>query len=153
MNDTAKITKSMVLSAARKRWSGAQIRHDPGAPDQSERDRIKVECEPLRERRKTIAESVAKPIPWSALIDAARTARDLPYVPGAIKALSDAVDAVDEAQSLRNEDAELKARISELTGPLHRSRYAIYYDSDMFRHVRCTADTLEGLLAAIEATP
>lgn len=148
-------TKAQVLAAARKRWGkAAYVNENRRAPTATEREVNGATKARLRDRVKEIdAETKSLGMVLPPLLAAARFAVDVDGGPPSLDQLRVATERAERQQSLLDERRTCRAEHDSLNG--HSKRWSAGAITSIagfaMAHVRAEADTIDELLAAIQA--
>ena len=144
--EAKKVTRAAVQAAARKRWPKATVIESRGYITAAQRA-TNIQLRGEITSRIVGIDARLKELHGCdrALRDAARFLVDVEGDPTVLPQLRAALEPVEERDRLREEREEIRKERDSIDEFGYRWRVVV--DGEMFRHVKCQADTLEGLLA------
>lgn len=149
----AKATKAHALALARKRHGEqGRVWHNPRAITAVQRQRYLAELQEIQAEHKRVSEELkALPHNWQHLLEAAEFVVEVWGSPGSIDKLKEVAEASRRHVDLMELQSNLKSALRKVQGLLSSSRWSAGYLYVGINHVDAWADTLEGLIAKLEA--
>jgi hypothetical protein len=157
---TPKLTARSVRALARRHWPRCEVRHNAGAPDKAEREasvqrrrELKARADALRAEQARGCLGLAR----AELTAAARFALDVDGDEPSWSQLRAAVEKSERQTAVNEELRDIEAECQKLNSRSWRQRWEVVGIEGVngiasFSVVHASADTLEELVAKLEAT-